>query len=466
MEVTPVNTKKYVRNALADVDMRKSVDKATQSTVDARQAIIDQTPYWEELRFKTHSIKKNVMDNLDTYLTEFEKHCQENGIQVHWASDAAEAREIILRLARENKVKKIVKSKSLTTEEMHLNQALIDNNIETLETDLGEYIIQLMEQIPSHLIIPALHLSRKDVGKLFHEKLGTEYTDEPTELLKIARAKLREKFLTADMGISGVNFGIAGAGAFCIVENEANAHLTMTLPKIHVAVMGIEKLIPKLSDLPYFLKLLAPNATGQKSSTYVNIIGGPLRDRFGEGSEEVHLVLMDNGRSRILRDPSLRETLFCIRCASCLNACPVYQQIGGHAYGWVYMGPIGITLIPQYLGEKVGSTSPYLSTLCSACFDACPMRIRLPDHILKLRNRIVENSNPPLTERIGMALWGFLAKHPRLYRVATWFPGKAQQLLPGDRTFPLPGYARKRAFARFDAKGFRNRFKDMENSDE
>ncbi len=465
MQVTPVNTKKYVRKALADSDMRKSVDNATRSTVDARQAIIDQTPYWEELRLKTHGIKKNVIENLDTYLTKFEKHCQENRIHVHWAANSAEAREIVLQLARDKNVKKIVKSKSLTTEEMHLNQTLIDNNIETLETDLGEYIIQLKEQIPSHLIIPALHLSRRDVGKLFHEKLGNEYTDDPTELLKIARAKLRDKFLTADMGISGVNFGIAESGTFCIVENEANAHLTMTLPKIHVAVMGIEKLIPKLSDLAYFLKLLAPNATGQKSSTYLNIIGGPLHGRYGEGSEEVHLVLMDNGRSKILRDPTLRETLFCIRCASCLNACPVYQQIGGHAYGWVYMGPIGITLIPQYLGEKVGKLSPYLCSLCSACFDNCPMRIRLPDHILKLRNRIVEHTKPAMTERIGMALWGFLAKHPRLYRFATWFPGKLQQLLPGGRTFPLQGYNRKRAFARFDARGFRNRFKDMERKD-
>lgn len=464
MQTTPVKTKDYIKEALCDGQLRAAVDKATTSSVETRQKVVDLIPYWEELRQKGHSIKLDVMENLADYLETFEQNCIQNGIHVHWAGDSQEARQIILDLAKKNDVKKIVKSKSLTTEEIHLNDALINNHIETLETDLGEYIVQLKEQIPSHLIIPAMHLSRQDIGKLFHEKLGVDYTEDPTELLRIARARLRENFLQADMGISGANFGIAESGTFCIVENEANAHLTISLPKIHVAVMGIEKLIPKLTDLPYFLKLLTVSATSQKSSTYVNFVGGVQRERYGEGPEEVHIVLLDNGRSEILKDPQLRETLFCIRCGACLNACPVYQQTGGHAYGWVYMGPIGITLIPQYLGTAEGRYAPYLSSLCGACFEACPMRINIPHHLLKLRKNVVERGQTKTFEKIGMSIWAFLAKHPTLYRAATWLPGKLQKLLPGDKSFPAPGYTDKRALGQFDSKGFRKRFYNIESS--
>jgi len=229
--------------------------------------------------------------------------------------------------------------------------------------------------------------------------------------------------------------------------------------------MGIEKLIPDFSSLPYFLKVLPPSATSQKSSTYVNFVGGPSRSKYGEGPEEVHLVLLDNGRSRILRDAQLRETLFCIRCGACLNVCPVYQQIGGHAYGWVYMGPIGITLIPQFLGEATGKYAPYLSSLCGACFNTCPMRINIPHHLLKLRKRIVESGNTIIIERLGMSVWAFLARHPHLYRLVTWFPAKIQQLFPKDKSFPVPGYGKERSFGRFDAKGFRKRYKKLEKEE-
>lgn len=458
MELTPLRMKKYIKQALRDDLLRAATKKSAETAVESRQNVVDQISYWEDLRLKAHAIKKEVVENLGAYLEEFESKCSENGIQVHWAVDAREAREIIIRLAKERGVEKIVKSKSLTTEEIQLNRSLLENDFETLETDLGEYIVQLMEQIPSHLTMPALHLSRQDIGRLFQEKLGIEYTDEPTELLTVARKTLRNHFLTADMGISGVNFAIAESGCFCIVENEANAHLTITLPRIHVAVMGIEKLLPSLKTLPYFLKILGSSATGQKASSYVNFIGGPSREKYGEGPEEVHVVLLDNGRSEILKDPRLRETLFCIRCGACLNICPVYQQIGGHAYGWVYMGPIGATLIPQYLGEAEGRHAPFLSSLCYACFDNCPVNINLPEHLLTLRNRVVESRKSNLMERMGMSVWAFLAKRPRLYRFATWFPGKLQLLLPGGKTFPVPGYTKKRRFARFDSKGFRKRY--------
>ena len=434
----------------------------TDSSISTRKTVVREIPYWEFLRFKTHSIKKDVIENLDIYLEKFESNCIKNGIHIHWATDAAEARQIVLDIAQKNNVETVVKSKSLTTEEIHLNDFLEQQNIEALETDMGEYIVQLMEQIPSHLVIPALHLNRKDVGKLFQQKLGVEYTEDPTELLRIARAKLRKKFLAADMGISGVNYAIADPGCFVIVENESNAHHTISLPKIHVAVMGIEKIIPTLSELPYFLKVLGPSATSQKSSTYVNFIGGPNRKRFGEGPEQVHIVLLDNGRSKILADPQLRETLFCIRCGACLNACPIYQQVGGHSYGWVYMGPIGITLIPQYLGTKEGKYAPFLSSLCGACYENCPMRINLPKHLLKLRNKVVEEEKGNWIEKAGMNAFCLLAQHPNIYRTATWFPGKIQKLFAKESSIPAPGYSKERALGKFDNKGFRKKLKEFE----
>lgn len=461
MKLDPKKTKTYIRSALGDERLREAVDKATQSALQKRKDKVDAMPYWQDLRWQAHKIKAEVIDHLDRYLGQFEANCLANGIQVHWAQDGREACDIILKLARQNDVKTIVKAKSLTTEEIHLNHFLIEQCLEVLETDLGEYIVQLLDQIPSHLTSPALHLTRKDVGRIFHEKLGVPYTEEPTELAKIAREKLREKFLAADMGISGVNFALADSGSFCIVENEANAHLTITLPRIHVAVMGIEKLVPSLAAAAPFLKLQAVSTTGQKQSSYVNFVGGPTRQKFGEGPEQVHLVLLDNGRSTILADPQLRETLFCFRCGACLNVCPIYQQIGGHAYGWVYMGPIGITLIPQYLGVAEGRYAPFISSLCGACFEICPMRINIPHHLLKLRNRVVDSGYAMKIEKLAMWGFAFLASRPRLYRFFTWFPGKLQQLMPGRRAFPVPGYTKQRALGRFDAKGFRNRFKEL-----
>ena len=462
MNTSPLHTKELIKAALADDKLRAAVKKATGSTVDSRKGIIYQIPYWEHLREKVYLVKKDAIENLDKYLLQFEENCIKNGINVHWAEDAEEARNIILDIARKTDSKKIVKSKSLTTEEIELNSFLTDKDIEVLETDLGEYIVQLNGQIPSHLIIPAMHLSRQDIGKLFADKLGVPYTEEPVELLKIARKILREKFLNADIGISGANFAFASTGSFCIVENEANAHLTISLPRIHVAVMGIEKLIPDKKLLPYFLKLLPPSATGQKSSTYVNFIGGPSRKKYGEGPEEVHIVLLDNGRTKILRDPKLRETLFCIRCGACLNSCPVYKQIGGHSYGWVYMGPIGTALIPQYLGEAEGKYSPFLSSLCCACAEVCPAHINLPDHLLELRNRVVEAKSNSAFDRMAFKIYSWLLTKPKLYRFLTKFPAVLQKLMPGGRPFPVPGYSGKREFTRFDSKGFRKRFNEMQ----
>jgi L-lactate dehydrogenase complex protein LldF len=460
MELQASKTKQYIEEALKDAGLRRAVDSATRTALQKRAEKVEHTPCWEELRHLAHLAKRKVIEHLDEHLISFESACRQNGIVVHWARDAAEARDYVLRIARENGVRSVVKSKSLTTEEIRLNPFLIKHGIETLETDLGEYIVQLLDQIPSHLTAPALHLTRKDVGRVFEEKLGVAYTEDPPELLAIARAKLRERFLAADMGISGANFGIADSGCFVIVENEANARLSIGLPKIHVAVMGIEKLLPSFEELPVFLKLLAPSATGQKQTVYVNIIGGPQRKISGDGAEQVHLILLDGGRSKILADPQLRETLFCIRCGACLNTCPIYQQVGGHAYGWVYMGPIGATLIPQYLGAHEGRYAPFVSSLCGACREICPVRIDIPHHLLKLRQQVVAAGESMMTERIGMRVWAFLARHPLLYRLATWFPGRLQKF--SQQPFPVPGYAKERALGRFDEKGFRRRFLEIE----
>ncbi|MBN2000303.1 iron-sulfur cluster-binding protein [candidate division KSB1 bacterium] len=459
MQLTPRQEKKYIRKALKDDRLRSSVDKATQTSLQKRQDKVNQIPYWEELRYRANAIKRDVMEHLDRYLEQFEENCLQNGITVHWAHDAAQARSIVRELVKKNGVKTIVKSKSLTTEEIHLNKDLEKTGTEVLETDLGEFIVQLLDQIPSHLTAPALHLNRKDIGRIFQKKLGVDYTEDPNELLAIARKTLREKFLNADMGISGVNFALADPGCLCIIENEANARLTTSLPKIHVAVMGIEKLLPGFNELATFLKLLPASATGQLASVYVDIVGAPAFRQFGEGAEQVHVILLDNGRSKILADPQLRETLFCIRCAACLNVCPIYQQVGGHAYGWVYMGPIGITLIPQYLGESEGRYAPFMSSLCGACGEICPVRIHLPHHMLKLRNRVVESGHSMFIEKPVIKMWAFLAKRPGLYRFATWFPAQFQKLLPKKMAFPAPGYFKKRALGRFDPLGFRKRYK-------
>ncbi|MDZ7724364.1 MAG: LutB/LldF family L-lactate oxidation iron-sulfur protein [candidate division KSB1 bacterium] len=442
--------------------MRSAVSRAASKAVEKRNRTAGEYPYWQTMREQAHAVKRRVMENLDDFLLQFEEKCRENGIRVHWAQDAEEARETVGTIAAEHGVKQVVKSKSLTTEEIGLNRYLQKNQIEVTETDLGEYIVQLLDQIPSHLTAPALHLDRKDIGRVFHEKLGVDYTEEPAELLAIARQKLRKKMLNADMGITGVNFAIADSGCLCVVENEANARLSLGVPDVHVAVMGIEKIIPSFSELDTFLKLLPASATGQKQTVYVDVVGGPLFPAIGEGARNVHVIILDNGRSRILADPQLRETLFCIRCGACLNICPVYRQIGGHAYGWVYMGPIGACLIPQYNGISAGRHAPFISSLCGACAQQCPVQISIPHHLTRLRYDVAKQGYTAWWERYALKLHAFLCRYPLLYRALTWFPGKLQQLLPGDMRFPAPGYTRDRALGRFDSKGFRRRFLKMQ----
>jgi len=446
-EFRPENLKAQIRTSLADQPLREAVSRATAGTLAKRAEQVAAMPHWEALREAARRIKQDVVEGLDRYLGELEAACTRSGIRVHWARDAAEACGHVLAVARAHDASFVVKSKSMVTEEIGLNNHLAAHGIEAVETDLGEYIIQLAGEPPSNLTAPALHKRRQDIGKLFQEKLGVPYTDDPEALTAIARERLRSRFLAARVGVTGANFGLAREGGFVVVENEGNALLTMNLPAVHVAVMGMERLIPTLDDLPLFLELLPVSATGQAITSYVHVIRGP-NGPAADGSAEVHLVVVDNGRSRLLADPCHRELLHCIRCGACQNACPVYQQVGGHPYGWVVQGPIGATLIPFFTGLDRGRDLPFASTLCGACADACPVKIDLPRHLLALRQRVVAAGLARTAERMAVKGWAFAARHPRAYRLLAGVPRLLGRLPAGSwtatRDLPRPS---RRSFA-------------------
>ena len=352
---------------------------------------------WEELREQAREIKRHTLDNLDYYLEMLYERVSHNGGQVHFARDGAEANAIIADLARSREVRLVTKSKSMVSEEIELNRALADIGVEAVETDLGEYIIQLAEETPFHIIAPAMHKTRQDVSQLFAEKIHRPNLVKIEQMAQAARETLREKFLNADMGITGANFLVAETGTLVIVTNEGNGRFCTSTPRIHVALTGMEKLVPCLEDLAVFLRLLPRAATGQRMTSYVSFVSGPRTLGEEDGPDEFHLVIVDNGRSRLLRDPELRESLACIRCGACLNICPVYNKVGGHAYGWVYSGPIGAIVSPMLVGLKEAKDLPYASSLCGACREVCPVKINIPRMLLKLRSRLMES--PSVQER-------------------------------------------------------------------
>ncbi len=367
-----------------------ALERAIPGFLATRAAAMAEVPNWEGLRQAAHDLRLHALLHLDQHLEELRHQVMAAGGHFHLARDAAEACAIIVDLAQQHGVKTVVKSKSMTTEEIGLNRALEEAGVRAVETDLGEFIVQLAGTGPSHIITPAIHLTREEIARLFTEKLGVEAPPEPERLVAIARQKLREQFLSAEMGISGANFVVAETGTIVIVTNEGNGRMCTTLPDVHVAVAGIDKVVPDWEGLTVLLKLLARSATGQKISCYTSFITGPRRSPAENGPRELHLVLVDNGRSRIRSDQGARETLLCIRCGACLNACPVYSHVGGYAYGWVYSGPIGAILTPQLLGSRVAGDLPFASSLCGACADICPVKVPIPQILLYLRRRIVE----------------------------------------------------------------------------
>jgi L-lactate dehydrogenase complex protein LldF len=402
--------------ALENDFLRRAVRFTADRLRDAKTSGTEALGNWQEWRDRGAAIRAHTIENLDHYLTEFAKNLEARGGHVHFAADAAEARAAILDIAREANAKLAVKSKSMVTEELHLNDHLEQAGIESLETDLGEWIVQLAGEMPSHIILPAIHKSRKDIQELFTAHGGAPIGDETRVLAGYARAKLREKFLAADVGISGCNFAVAESGSVAIFTNEGNGRMVTTLPRVHVVVMGMERIVPSFGDLEVMANLLPRSATGQKITTYLNIVTGPRRAGEADGPEELHVVVLDNGRSRQLGDPKFQSILHCIRCGACLNVCPVYRQIGGHAYGSVYPGPIGAVLTPLLEPEQESKTElANASSLCGACTEACPVKIPLHDMLVHLRARNVERSRPSWRERAGSRIAVRVLRSPTLF---------------------------------------------------
>jgi L-lactate dehydrogenase complex protein LldF len=403
--------------ALGDRFLQEALTIATTRFIALRREAFDEFPEGEALRDRARAIKEATLQRLDQHLERLIDQVEARGGHVHYAATDAEARDIVLDIARRTGARLAVKSKSMATEEIHLNAALEAAGVTPVETDLGEYIIQLAHERPSHIIAPAIHKTKGQVAELFARELHREVAADAEVLTRIARAELREKFLQADLGISGANFAVAETGTVVLVTNEGNGRMVTSLPRVHVAVMGVEKVVPSLTDLAVFLAILAKSATGQKLSVYTTLVQGPRRPGELEGPEEFHLVLLDNGRIRQLAGP-LRESLYCLRCGACLNVCPVYRQIGGHAYGYTYPGPIGILLTAMLNGPASVKDLAHASSLCGACADACPVRIDIPRMLVELRREVSEQRVAAWPERLVFKAFAWLLARPALYRRA------------------------------------------------
>ena len=463
MAVQPLTFYDRADRALNDEQLKTALDRATGRFTLQRVTALTSLLNSDEVRDRARAARARALSRLDHYLEQLEANVAAAGGQVHWALDGADARRIIAELCREKNVQRIVKGKSMASEEVHLNHALEEAGFTVVETDLGEYIIQLAGQTPSHIIAPAIHWTREQVSELFHAKLGVPRTDEIPEMARTARETLRGEYLRADMGITGVNFAVAETGTIVLVENEGNGRLTSTAPRIHVALMGIERTVATMDDLMPLLQVLARSATGQKLSVYTNFVTGPGRPGEADGPDEFHLVLLDNGRSRMLGSEYV-ETLYCIRCGACLNVCPVYGEIGGHAYGSVYPGPIGAVLTPNLDGlDDDNRWLPYASTLCGACQEVCPVRIPLPDYLLRLRRDAVEQLGASAGERAAMRLWRIGMTSSKLYKAGGTLSRVGLKMLARRRRIrrlppPLSAWTHGRDFPAFASESFHERW--------
>lgn len=437
------------RAALDNRLQRGAIAKATDTIRERRAGAVAELPEWEELRERARAIKAHTLARLDHYLEEFVAKARAAGVTVHWARDAAEACQIIGGLAADTGERPIVKAKSMVGEEIGLNAELERRGLRPVETDLGEWIQQLAGEPPSHIIVPAIHKTRAQIAQLFAERLGSNANAGAEELTTIARRILREEFAQAALGISGVNFAIAETGSFLLLENEGNIRLATSLPRVHLAVMGIEKLLPRLADLEVFLRLLPRSGTGQRLTSYQSLLTGPAR---GEGPEELHLLLLDNGRSALLADALRRSSLQCIRCGACLNVCPIYRLVGGHAYGSVYPGPIGAVLTPLLAGIDQARPLPFASSLCGACAEVCPVKIDLPALLLELRREAVNGGGA-----FGYRVWAWVARSPFRYRLALRLARLGFPL--GRRLAPFRRWAQERALPAPAARSFRERWR-------
>lgn len=461
-----------VDQALRDEILHTALDRATGRFQTLRLNALASLDASDAVRDRARLIRAHTLSRLDTYLEQFAANLEKVGGHVHFAADAEALNEIVLDIARRHQVQTIVKGKSMISEETELNHALEAQGLRVVETDLGEYIVQLAGETPSHVIAPAIHKTKEQVGQLLHEKIGIPYTDDPATMTAAARATLRSEFLGADMGISGVNFGVAETGTICLVENEGNGRLTTSAPRVHVALMGIERIVPNLDDLSVMLQVLARSATGQKITVYTNLITGPRRTGEGDGADELHIILLDNGRSRVL-GTEVAEILYCIRCGACLNACPVYREIGGHAYGGVYAGPVGAVLTPALGGIAQWSDLPQASSLCGACREVCPVRIDIPRMLLVERDWSTKAGKMPWWLRLGLHVYSFTATRPALYNLATTATRWGSRLAAAPTSGwirwlppPLNGWTRSRDFPAFAPKSFREQLKASRKHEE
>ncbi|HEX8983676.1 MAG TPA: LutB/LldF family L-lactate oxidation iron-sulfur protein [Ktedonobacterales bacterium] len=445
--------------ALADTQLRRNLAKATTTIRDKRARMVGELPDWEALRAAGSAIKADVMRHLDRYLLQLEEAVTRAGGHVHWAHDADEANSIITELVKAAGAQRVVKVKSLTTDEIGMNAALQRAGITAIETDLAELIIQLAGEKSSHILVPAIHKNRSEIRDLFRRTIarGQDLTDSPPELAAVARRYLREQFLAADVAVSGANFAVAETGTVAVVESEGNGRMCLTLPRTLITVMGIEKLLPRFEDFEVFLQLLPRSSTGERMNPYTSLWTGVTP---GDGPQTFHLVLLDNGRTHVLADGVGRQTLHCIRCSACLNICPVYARTGGHAYGSVYPGPIGAILTPQLLGLDRAKTLPYASSLCGACYEVCPVRINIPEVLLHLRGEVTQHASLFDLEGIAMRQLATVFASPARYERAQKLGRFGQKLFVRDgsiRSLPgmLAGWSSARDLAPLPKQSFR-----------
>lgn len=446
MKITTPQFKSNAADALANKSLQQALGHVQVGFIERRRTAADNLPEFEALRDSARDIKNHTLAHLDLYLENYCERVEESGGHVHWAQTAQDARDIVLNICRKADARTVTKGKSMISEEIAINDFLEDHGIEPIETDLGEYIIQLRREAPSHIIAPAVHVLKEQVEADFrakHDHLARDRNlDAPESLLNEARTVLRQKFQEADVGITGANFLIAETGTSVIVTNEGNGDLTQTLPKIHIVLASIEKITPTLEDVSQILRVLGRSATGQEMSVYTTFSTGPRRHRDVDGPEEYHVVLLDNGRTNML-GTEFQDMLRCIRCGACMNHCPVYHAIGGHAYGWVYPGPMGAVLTPSLEGVDKGGNLPNASTFCGRCESVCPMRIPLPKMMRHWREREFERGLNPVTQRWGIKAWAWFARRPRFYSVGVRFAMRFLKVLAGKkgrlRRLPMAG---------------------------
>jgi L-lactate dehydrogenase complex protein LldF len=456
------------RRAIRDRDLHDAVEHFTKKSVAGRNAVLDALPEAPELRERAYRIKQETMANLDRYLEQMADAVEERGGKVFFAREGEDVVRYVADLARRTYAKVITKSKSMATEEIELNRRLeedyADLGLEIVETDLGEWIAQLADDHPSHIVGPILHMNRGQVADVLSGVAGERLPPNVEDLARFARKRLREKFLTADIGMTGANFGVAETGTVVTVTNEGNARLVTSVPPVHVVVMGIEKLIPRFTDLSVFVQLLARSSTGQKITVYTNFITGPRGEGELDGAEEMHLIFLDNGRSELL-GTEFEEALYCIRCGACLNVCPVYRQTGGHAYGSTYSGPIGAVITPLLKVDEEARDLPHASSLCGACSEACPVGIPLHDLLLKLRNRQVEEGLASRPQRAAFKVFESTMRRPALYKISGKAGRAAQKPLLRDGSVrpvsgPMSGWTGSRDLPPLAKKSFRELWKE------